>query len=108
VVQCHQQYHYMIQQHLLRRHDPFYDSYRSDRQLYEQVYRPSPMEPVIVDEFEDEMIFPTGYEEDYEYREDIIKPNQAIDLDDSLNNNQQIMIDRVEQLFYLLHHLQLL
>ncbi len=37
------------------------------------------MEPVIVDEFEDEMIFPTGYEEDYEYREDIIKPNQAVD-----------------------------
>jgi hypothetical protein len=32
-----------------------------------------------VDEFEDEMIFPTGYEEDYQYREDIIKPNQAID-----------------------------
>jgi hypothetical protein len=25
------------------------------------------------------MIFPTGYEEDYQYREDIIKPNQAID-----------------------------
>ncbi|CAF0759662.1 unnamed protein product [Rotaria sp. Silwood1] len=67
---------------LMRRqhpHDSFYDSYRSDRQLYEQVYRPSPMEPVIVDEFEDEMIFPTGYEEDYEYREDIIKPNQAVD-----------------------------
>ena len=37
------------------------------------------MEPVIVDEFEDEMIFPTGYEEDYQYREDIIKPNQAVD-----------------------------
>ena len=37
------------------------------------------MEPVIVDEFEDEMIFPTGYDEDYEYREDIIKPNQAVD-----------------------------
>lgn len=37
------------------------------------------MEPVIVDEFEDEMIFPTGYEEDYEYREDIMKPNQAVD-----------------------------
>jgi hypothetical protein len=37
------------------------------------------MEPVIVDEFEDEMIFPTGYEEDYGYREDIIKPNQAVD-----------------------------
>lgn len=34
---------------------------------------------MIVDEFEDEMIFPTGYEEDYEYREDIIKPNQAVD-----------------------------
>lgn len=32
-----------------------------------------------MDEFEDEMIFPTGYEEDYQYREDIIKPNQAID-----------------------------
>ncbi|CAF3817461.1 unnamed protein product [Rotaria sordida] len=67
---------------LMRRHhphDPFYDSFKSDRQLYEQVYRPSPMEPVIVDEFEDEMIFPTGYEEDYEYREDIMKPNQAVD-----------------------------
>ena len=67
---------------LLRRqhpHEPFYDSYRSDRQLYEQVYRPSPLAPVIVDEFEDEMIFPTGYEEDYQYREDIMKPNQAID-----------------------------
>ena len=25
------------------------------------------------------MIFPTGYEEDYQYREDIIKPNQAPD-----------------------------
>ena len=25
------------------------------------------------------MIFPTGYEEDYQYREDIIKPNQAVD-----------------------------
>lgn len=25
------------------------------------------------------MIFPTGYEEDYEYREDIMKPNQAVD-----------------------------
>jgi hypothetical protein len=25
------------------------------------------------------MIFPTGYEEDYQYREDIIKPNQALD-----------------------------
>jgi hypothetical protein len=25
------------------------------------------------------MIFPTGYEEDYKYREDIIKPNQADD-----------------------------
>jgi hypothetical protein len=37
------------------------------------------MEPVIVDEFEDEMIFPTGYEEDYEYRVDIMKPNQAVD-----------------------------
>jgi hypothetical protein len=37
------------------------------------------MEPVIVDEFEDEMIFPTGYEENYEYREDIMKPNQAVD-----------------------------
>jgi hypothetical protein len=37
------------------------------------------MEPVIVDEFEDEMIFPTGYEEDYQYREDIMKPNQAVD-----------------------------
>lgn len=37
------------------------------------------MEPVIVDEFEDEMIFPTGYDEDYEYREDIMKPNQAVD-----------------------------
>ena len=37
------------------------------------------MEPVIVDEFEDEMIFPTGYEEDYQYREDIMKPNQAAD-----------------------------
>ena len=37
------------------------------------------MEPVIVDEFEDEMIFPTGYEEDYAYREDIMKPNQAVD-----------------------------
>jgi len=57
---------------LLRRNDPFYDSYRSDRQL-------SSYEPVIVDEFEDEMIFPTGYEEDYRYREDIMKPNQAID-----------------------------
>ena len=34
---------------------------------------------MIVDEFEDEMIFPTGYDEDYEYREDIIKPNQAVD-----------------------------
>ena len=34
------------------------------------------MEPVVVDEFEDEMI---GYEEDYKYREDIMKPNQAID-----------------------------
>lgn len=34
---------------------------------------------MIVDEFEDEMIFPTGYEEDYEYREDIMKPNQAVD-----------------------------
>ncbi|CAF3251242.1 unnamed protein product [Rotaria socialis] len=67
---------------LMRRHHPhdtYYDSYRSDRQLYEQVYRPSPMEPIIVDEFEDEMIFPTGYEEDYEYREDIMKPNQAVD-----------------------------
>ncbi|CAF1609159.1 unnamed protein product [Adineta ricciae] len=67
---------------LMRRHhahDPVYDSYRSDRQLYEQIYRPSPMEPVIVDEFEDEMIFPTGYDEDYEYREDIMKPNQAVD-----------------------------
>lgn len=67
---------------LMRRHHPhdsFYDSYRSDRQLYEQVYRPSPMEPVIVDEFEDEMIFPTGYDEDYEYRQDIMKPNQAVD-----------------------------
>ncbi|CAF1355289.1 unnamed protein product [Adineta steineri] len=67
---------------LMRRHQPhdlLYDSYRSDRQLYEQIYRPSPMEPVIVDEFEDEMIFPTGYEEDYEYRQDIIKPNQAVD-----------------------------
>jgi hypothetical protein len=62
---------------LLRRNDPFYESYRSDRQLYE--YRPSPHETAIVDEFEDEMIFPTGYEEDYQYREDIIKPNQAID-----------------------------
>ncbi|UJR10411.1 hypothetical protein I4U23_014615 [Adineta vaga] len=64
---------------LLRRNDPFYDSYRSDRQLYEQVYRPSPHEPTIVDEFEDEMIFPTGYDEDYQYREDIMKPNQAVD-----------------------------
>ncbi|UJR35543.1 hypothetical protein I4U23_028297 [Adineta vaga] len=67
---------------LIRRHHPhdaIYDSYRSDRQLYEQIYRPSPMEPVIVDEFEDEMIFPTGYEENYEYREDIMKPNQAVD-----------------------------
>jgi hypothetical protein len=25
------------------------------------------------------MIFPTGYEEDYRYREDIMKPNQAVD-----------------------------
>lgn len=25
------------------------------------------------------MIFPTGYDEDYEYREDIMKPNQAVD-----------------------------
>jgi hypothetical protein len=25
------------------------------------------------------MIFPTGYEEDYQYREDIMKPNQAVD-----------------------------
>jgi hypothetical protein len=25
------------------------------------------------------MIFPTGYEEDYQYREDIIKPNQVVD-----------------------------
>ncbi|CAF2779085.1 unnamed protein product [Rotaria sp. Silwood2] len=64
---------------LLRRNDPFYDSSRSDKQLYEQVYRPSPLESTIVDEFEDEMIFPTGYEEDYQYREDIIKPNQAVD-----------------------------
>ncbi|CAF2033308.1 unnamed protein product [Rotaria magnacalcarata] len=64
---------------LLRRNDPFYDSCRSDRQLYEQVYRPSPLESAIVDEFEDEMIFPTGYEEDYQYREDIMKPNQAVD-----------------------------
>ncbi|CAF0826033.1 unnamed protein product [Rotaria sp. Silwood1] len=64
---------------LLRRNDPFYDSCRSDKQLYEQVYRPSPLESTIVDEFEDEMIFPTGYEEDYQYREDIIKPNQAVD-----------------------------
>ncbi|CAF0871801.1 unnamed protein product [Rotaria sordida] len=64
---------------LLRRNDPFYDSCRSDRQLYEQVYRPSPFESAIVDEFEDEMIFPTGYEEDYQYREDIMKPNQAVD-----------------------------
>jgi len=67
---------------LMRRNHPydqFYDSFRSDRQLYEQVYRPSPLEPVIVDEFEDEMIFPTGYDEDYEYREDIMKPNQAVD-----------------------------
>lgn len=37
------------------------------------------MEPAIVDEFEDEMNFPTGYGEDYEYREDIMKPNQAVD-----------------------------
>lgn len=37
------------------------------------------MEPIIVDEFEDEMIFPTGYDEDYGYREDIMKPNQAVD-----------------------------
>ncbi|CAF1278772.1 unnamed protein product [Adineta steineri] len=64
---------------LLRRNDPFYDSCRSDRQLYEQIYRPSPHEPAIVDEFEDEMIFPTGYEEDYQYREDIMKPNQPVD-----------------------------
>ncbi|CAF1530350.1 unnamed protein product [Adineta ricciae] len=64
---------------LLRRNDPFYDSYRSDRQLYEQMYRPSPLEPAVVDEFEDEMIFPTGYDEDYQYREDIMKPNQAVD-----------------------------
>ncbi|CAF0922672.1 unnamed protein product [Didymodactylos carnosus] len=60
-------------------HDRLYDSYRSDRQLYEQVFRPSPLEPIIVDEFEDEMIFPRGYEEDYEYREDICKPNQNPD-----------------------------
>lgn len=61
---------------LLRRNDPSYESYR---QVYD--YRPSPQQvaPVVVDEFEDEMIFPTGYEEDYQYREDIIKPNQAID-----------------------------
>lgn len=25
------------------------------------------------------MIFPTGYDEDYQYREDIMKPNQAVD-----------------------------
>ena len=62
---------------LLRRNDPSYESYRSDRQVYE--YRPSPQPTAVVDEFEDEMIFPTGYEEDYQYREDIIKPNQAID-----------------------------
>ena len=58
---------------LVRRADQFYES-----QIYE--YRPSSHEPVVVvDEFEDEMIFPTGYEEDYRYREDIIKPNQVID-----------------------------
>ena len=69
---------------LLRRNDPFYESYRSDRQISD--YRPSPQHVPLqspaaaaVDEFEDEMIFPTGYEEDYQYREDIIKPNQAID-----------------------------
>jgi len=63
---------------LLRRNDPFYESCRSDRQIYE--YRPTPPHQIaIADEFEDEMIFPTGYEEDYQYREDIIKPNQAID-----------------------------
>ena len=43
------------------------------------MYRPSPLEPAVVDEFEDEMIFPTGYDEDYQYREDIMKPNQAVD-----------------------------
>lgn len=57
---------------LVRRNEPVYES-----QIYE--YRPSSHEPVLVDEFEDEMTFPTGYEEDYRYREDIIKPNQAID-----------------------------
>lgn len=54
---------------LVRRQNP-HDSF------YE---RPSPLPPVIVDDFEDEMIFPTGYEENYEYREDIMKPNQVID-----------------------------
>lgn len=38
------------------------------------------MAPVIADDFEDEMIFPTGYEENYEYREDIMKPNQVLDV----------------------------
>lgn len=60
-------------------HDSFYETYRSDRQIYEPI-RPSPLPPVIVDDFEDEMIFPTGYEENYEYREDIMKPNQMIDV----------------------------
>lgn len=50
------------------------------------------MPHATVDEFDDEIIFPTGYEENYEYREDIIKPNQAVDprreIRDSSSNNQ--------------------
>jgi len=68
------------------------------------------MEPVIVDEFEDEMIFPTGYEEDYDIVKILLNQIKLSILDDSLNNNIQIMIDQAQQLFYLLllHHHQLL
>ncbi|CAF1082983.1 unnamed protein product [Didymodactylos carnosus] len=81
--------HYHHGQQQADPHDRLYDSYRSDRQLYEQISRPSPLEPIVVDEFEDEMIFPSGYEEDYEYREDICKPNQNPDprRQKQMNNN---------------------